>query len=168
MPLLRQRLLQATQSTMARATPAITVCLEVISPCHALMSSEVLSAALQPGCTGVGQRCLIASALIDVCHAVHYCKQQPPFRLCCCSYVLQQIRALATQEFDTAVLPRAQQLVCAGPLTFLQLLLSHNSQLQAQLQVSNLEGATQCWTCCSWCSMLDELSCACCWGVVCR
>eukprot|EP00775_Hariotina_reticulata_P008508 gene8508-8690_t len=50
------------------------------------------------------------------------------------SYVLQQIRTLATEEFDTAVLPRAQQLICAGPLTFLQLLLSHSSQLQAQLQ----------------------------------
>lgn len=53
-----------------------------------------------------------------------------------CSYVLDRLRGLATHEFDEAVLPRAQPLVCAGPLAFLQLVLQAAGERQGmKLQV---------------------------------
>jgi hypothetical protein len=52
-----------------------------------------------------------------------------------CSYVLQQLRTLATGELTSSVLPRAQQLVCAGPLAFLQVLLGPGHSTLVKLQV---------------------------------
>lgn len=52
-----------------------------------------------------------------------------------CSYVLERLQRLATQEFDQAVLPRSQRLVCAGPLCFLRLVLGQADQSSAKLQV---------------------------------
>lgn len=49
--------------------------------------------------------------------------------------MLQQLRTLATQELDQAVLPRAQQLVCAGPLAFLAVVLGPGQEAQMQVQV---------------------------------
>jgi hypothetical protein len=68
-----------------------------------------------------------------------------PRASCARSYVLERLRGLATQEFDTAVLPRAQRLVCAGPLAFLQLVLgagpnTHDAQQDAKLQVRGCPG----------------------------
>jgi hypothetical protein len=57
--------------------------------------------------------------------------------LLACSYVLDRLRGLATHEFDEAVLPRAQPLVCAGPVAFLQLVLQAAGERQGiKLQVS--------------------------------
>lgn len=57
---------------------------------------------------------------------------------CCNSHVLQQLRNLASKELDTAVLPRAQQLVCAGPLAFLRLVLGPGQDVELKLQVQLL------------------------------
>ncbi|KAF6265130.1 hypothetical protein COO60DRAFT_1116784 [Scenedesmus sp. NREL 46B-D3] len=50
------------------------------------------------------------------------------------SYVLRQLRTLATGELTSSVLPRAQQLVCAGPLAFLQVLLGPGHSTIVKLQ----------------------------------
>eukprot|EP00879_Flechtneria_rotunda_P025193 GHRR01026760.1.p1 GENE.GHRR01026760.1~~GHRR01026760.1.p1 ORF type:complete len:416 (+),score=172.02 GHRR01026760.1:704-1951(+) len=50
------------------------------------------------------------------------------------SFVLQQLRCLATNEYDEGVLPNAQRLVCAGPLAFLRLVLPGGQGAELQLQ----------------------------------
>lgn len=52
-----------------------------------------------------------------------------------CRYVLQQLRSLASGELDTAVLPRARRLVCAGPLEFLRLVLAGDQHVELKVQV---------------------------------
>lgn len=71
-----------------------------------------------------------------------------PACVCCRSYVLERLRGLATQEFDAAVLPRAQHLVCAGPLALLRLVLGGAAGAgggqDLKLQVGFINGGTAC------------------------
>jgi len=64
-----------------------------------------------------------------LCYAMHCV-------VLCCSYVLERLAGLSTHEFEEAVLPRAQRLVCAGPLAFLRLVLSNTPQPALKLQVT--------------------------------